>query len=380
MTIIKPIHITKYLPPPFGGVEAHVDTLLRSLAPEVQATLLTGQSLYKGIGNFEPLPYRILVARSFGNLSSVTLSPGILKIFKDDLRSGASNLLHIHAPNPWGDIAALFAPKKLPIVMTWHSDIIRQKKLMVAYSPIQRRAIDRVDRIIVCTPKHYNSSKQLNRINIQDKVRFIPFGINFEHLCESNINNYYVDYINKFLRGRPFLLTIGRHVYYKGYEYLLRAMARIKTETVLIMVGAGYLTNQLKILAKELGIESRILFLGEVNDEFLVNLLHSCDLFCLPSIEQSEAFGIASAEAMACGKSVIVCELNNGVNYLNIHEKTGLTVPPKDINALAEAIDMLILNDSLRKKMGDFAHSWVRQEFSIKEMKSRTIELYNEIM
>jgi len=111
----------------------------------------------------------------------------------------------------------------------------------------------------------------------------------------------------------------------------------------------------------------------------LVAAYHVCDLFTLPSIEPSEAFGLASAEAMACGKPTVVCELNNGVNHLNQAGLTSLTVPPRDVPALADALDTLLLDGALRERMGHAARRWVHEQFSLEAMRDRTIGVYRSL-
>jgi rhamnosyl/mannosyltransferase len=169
-------------------------------------------------------------------------------------------------------------------------------------------------------------------------------------------------------------------VSYKGYEHLLAAMARLRSEAVLVMVGAGVLTPSLQQQARELGLAQRVLFLGEVERAALVAALHVCDVFTLPSIAPSEAFGIASAEAMACGKPTVVCELGNGVNYLSREGETSLVVPPREVPALADALDTLALDAGLRLRMGRAARAWVRGEFSLEAMKQGTLAVYRSLL
>jgi glycosyltransferase involved in cell wall biosynthesis len=371
---VRPLHVAKFVPPPYAGVEAHVDTVLRTLLPEVEGTLVAGES--PAHAHAAPAPYRVLRARSFGRFASVTLSPAVLQHVRRELQSGRCNLLHLHAPNPWGDVAGLLAPRHVPVVMTWHSDIVRQRLLLKGYRSVQRRALERADRVIVFTPKHYESSEQLHQVDVSARIVQVPIGIDFSRLDPVHLDTAARDEILAFARGRPLALTVGRHVYYKGYAYLLSAMARLRSETVLVMIGTGTLTQALVRQAEELGIRERVLFLGEVDDAKLAAAMHCCDFFCLPSIEPSEAFGIASAEAMSCGKPTVVCELHNGVNYLNRDGVTSLTVPPRDVVALAEALDTLALDAGLRDRLGTAAARWVRDEFSVASMKQGLLALY----
>jgi len=376
---IRPLHIGKFVPPPYAGVEAHVDTLLRCLPPEVQATLLAADSP-AGLAAHQGLPYRLLTARAYGKLASATLSPGVLSLARQELSSGRCNLLHIHAPNPWGDFAALACAREVPVVMSWHSDIVRQRQLIKVYQYVQRRVLRRADRIIVFTPKHYDSSAQLHQLEVASKIAYVPMGIDFDGLDPVHADAAMTVRLQAWAAGRPLLLTVGRHVSYKGYEQLLAAMARLRSEAVLVMVGAGVLTPSLRQRARELGLTQRVLFLGEVERAALVAALHACDVFTLPSIAPSEAFGIASAEAMACGKPTVVCELGNGVNYLNRAGETSLVVPPREVPALADALDTLALDAGLRLRMGRDARAWVRGEFSLEAMKQGTLAVYRSLL
>jgi glycosyltransferase involved in cell wall biosynthesis len=378
VTAARPLHIAKFVPPPYAGVEAHADTLLRTLLPEVEGTLVAGE--WPTPQPRPPMPYRVLSARPFGTLGNLPLSPGVVRHAQRELRSGRCNLLHLHAPNPLGDLASLLCERKVPVVMTWHSDIVRQRRLMHVYRPIQRRALRRADRIVVFTPKHYESSEQLHQIDLDARIVPVPIGIDFDRLDPAGADPRTRERIAAFAQGRPVILTVGRHVYYKGYEYLLAAMARLRSDAVLVMVGTGVLSAALERQAQELGLGSHVMFLGETDDAGLVAALHQCDVFCLPSIAPSEAFGIASAEAMACGKPTVVCELGNGVNYLNQAGRTGLTVPPRDVPALADALDLLVADEALRLRLGEAANRWVREQFSMAAMKAGLVAVYRSLL
>ena len=378
MSQARPLHVAKFVPPPYAGVEAHVDTVLRVLRPEIEGTLVAGR-LPSG-APADPHPYRVIEAASFGTFGSVPLSPSVVTHVRRELSSGRCNILHVHAPNPWGDLAALACGPQVPVVMTWHSDIVRQRRLLKVYRPIQQAALRRADRIVVFTPRHYESSSQLHEVDVAARIVKVPIGIDFDRLDARFGDSAVTARIDAFARGRPVLLTVGRHVYYKGYSYLLDAIARVKSELVLVMIGAGALTESLERQAGELRLGERVLFLGEVDNPGLVAAMNRCDFFTLPSIEPSEAFGIASAEAMSCGKPTIVCGLGNGVNYLNRDGVTSLTVPPRDAAALARAIDTLASDTALRQEFGTAARTWVREEFGTVAMKRGLMDLYASLV
>lgn len=375
-TRLAPLHIGKRVPPPYAGIEAHIDALLRSIADVADSTLVATE----GSAKLCETPYRILASPTYGSVASVQLSPGVLRSAAAELRSGRCNLLHLHAPNPWGDLAALALAKDVPVVMTWHSDIVSQKSLLRLYGPLQRRAIRRADRVIVFTPKHYESSRQLRPLGVESKLVSIPIGVDFSWLDTVSVGSTSLNGLDRWCGGRPMLLTVGRQVPYKGYTHLLNAMAALHSDAVLVMVGTGPLGGALRSQAEALGLGERVRFLGEVDRPMLAALFHRCDVFTLPSIEPSEAFGIATAEAMACAKPAVVCELGNGVNYLTRHEHTGLAVAPRDERALAAALDLLLRDDALRSRFGAAASTWVRNEFSTQRMRDGTIALYKSLL
>ena len=251
---------------------------------------------------------------------------------------------------------------------------------MRVYGPLQRRTLERVQKVIVFTPKHYDSSVQLKQAGVESKVVAIPMGIDFERLDHHRRDEQTLAEIDRWRADRPLILTVGRHVYYKGYGHLLEAMARLRSQAVLVMVGTGPLSAELRQRVVELGLQDRVHMPGEVGNDALVSLFHHCDLFTLPSTEPSEAFGIATAEAMACGKPTVVCQLHNGVNYLTRDGETGLAVPPRDTAALADALDTLVLDETRRGAMGEAARRWVRSEFSVEKMRDSTLALYSSLV
>ncbi|MFH1615697.1 MAG: glycosyltransferase, partial [Planctomycetota bacterium] len=175
------------------------------------------------------------------------------------------------------------------------------------------------------------------------------------------------------------IIFIGKMRYYKGLQYLIQAMKRVKG--TLLIVGEGEpLESRMRALSKNLSLDDRVEFLGAINDEMRDTLLHASDLLVLPSIYRSEAFGLVLLEAMACGKPVISTELGTGTSFVNVHKETGLVVPPKDSEALANAICHLLENKDLCKKYGGAGKRRVQKYFTNEAMFERTIKIYNEVL
>ena len=376
----RPLHVGKFVPPPFAGIESHVDTLLRAMSPMASATLVASESRVRSTVEREATPYHLIACPSYGTVSSVAMSPQLLGIVAREFRSGEANLLHVHAPNPWGDLAALDAPKDVPVVMSWHSDVVSKPVQFTLYRPIQARALARVDRIIVPTPLHFERSTQLAIPGIERRLVVIPYGIDFDALDHTPSNDEFRDELVRWTGGRPLVLSVGRHVPYKGYRHLIASVMRWRSDAVLLMIGTGPLSSTLHRQAAALQLGERVRLIGEADRSTMVTALRACDIFCLPSIERSEAFGIASAEAMSFGKPTVVCELGNGVNYLNRAGDTSLAVLPGDEAALADAIDQLANDTALRRRFGASARAWVRGKFRVDQMCDSTLALYRSLM
>jgi rhamnosyl/mannosyltransferase len=171
-------------------------------------------------------------------------------------------------------------------------------------------------------------------------------------------------------------LGVGRLVYYKGFEYLVRAMKEV--EGHLVIIGDGPLRGELERLAESLGVSGRVSILTDVNDTR--PYYQSADVFVLPSIARSEAFGIVQLEAMACSVPVVNTSLDSGVTYVSQHGVTGLTVLPEDSTALGKAINRLLDDPVLRSKFGAAGRQRVEQVFSLEEMSRKTLEMYVDVL
>jgi glycosyltransferase involved in cell wall biosynthesis len=379
MTPLKVLHVGKFLPPPYAGIEAHIEQLLPALRPDVECGLLVSELGWQH-RPYTPRDFAVHPVRTLATAASTALSPTMPWEMRRLVREHGYQLVHLHLPNPMADMSSWWLPDDVPIVLTWHSDIVRQKKLLKLYWPMLRRLIERVDRIIAFTPKHFESSEQLRRAGAPAQFRVVPVAIDPTRFAKTRIVDDAMQRWRRQLGVRPIVLTVGRHVYYKGYQFLIEAMAEVRSDAVLVMVGTGPLTAQLRATASALGIDNRVVFAGSVADIDVAALMHLCDVFCLPSVEPSEAFGLSSAEAMQCGKPVVVCELGNGVNYLNQQGITGLTVPPRDSSALAQALNILVCDEDIRFRLGEGAQRWIEKEFSIEKMRRGTINVYEELL
>ena len=173
------------------------------------------------------------------------------------------------------------------------------------------------------------------------------------------------------------MLAVGRLVYYKGLQILDSRDEGI--DATLVMVGDGPLRPKLQQQARELGVADRVYFLGEMQNRQITPYYYASDVFILPSVARSEAFGIVQLEAMACGRPVVNTHLATGVPFVSIDGETGITVPPGSPEALAAAVNRLLGDPALRAAYGRAAAHRVRTEFSLDVMVRRTIDIYDEV-
>jgi glycosyltransferase involved in cell wall biosynthesis len=201
----------------------------------------------------------------------------------------------------------------------------------------------------------------------------IPFGIDPEEL--GTVDAAEVEAVRA-RYGPRIVLAAGRLVYYKGFEYLVRAMAGVDAH--LLIAGDGPLLGELRRVARDAGVAGKVTLLGRVPD--LRPLYHAADVFALPSVARSEAFGIVQLEAMACGVPVVNTALDTGVPFVSPHGVTGLTVPPADSGALAAALARLLGDSALRARMGSEGRARVAGELGAGLMARRTLALYREVV
>jgi len=313
---------------------------------------------------------RLTRAASLGVLMSMPVSPDFLLKYRK--MSQKADIISIHHPFPLADLALWLFGVKKKLVIWWHSDIVRQKFMLKLLSPLIRHSLNKADLIIVATEEMISSSAFLPKHTA--KCAVIPYGLDFDVYENPRGENFLTDKL--FSADSKKLLFAGRLVYYKGIDILLKAMAGIEGAE-LFVAGDGKLRDELIGQAGALGMREKIHFLGKLSDGDLRRAYSDCDIFVFPSCENSEAFGISQLEAMFYGKPVINTNLPTGVPTVSIDGVTGITVPPKDVSALREAIIKLLENDTLRKEYGKNAAKRVREHFDLKQMLSKLLSHYH---
>ncbi len=376
---MKIVQTNKAYYPKVGGIETTITTLSEGLVRDHSASVdvltcsndISFKSLNK-IMNGVNIKY----LHTYGFMHSLPISPGYFRA----LSFLSGDILHIHEPFPLADLSLQLFPKIKKnfskIIVSWHSDIIRQKWVLSFYGKYIHKFLSNVDKIIVSNPQLIKNSDFLPQY--QNKCEVIPIGtnLNWVNSNENQKNNLDLRGIDN--KG-AMILFVGRLVYYKGIEYLVQAMKSVPG-AFLIVIGSGPFENNLKREINDLGLGERIKIIPEVETETLHNYFKSCDLLVLPSVEKSETYGIVQIEAMACGKPVICTELGTGTSFINQDGITGLVVPPRDPKSLAEAIIKLVNSKELRSAFGDKGKERAFNEFDSHKMVKRIYNLYEKAL
>ncbi len=356
-----------------GGVQFYAELLAKYILP-VQMDLLVSSAGSKTLQKTTPSGKKVAVA-SFGLFASVPISPTYFYWAWRMMRETKYDLLHLNFPDPLSLLTVLLLRPKQPLVVTWHADIVKQKTLLKFYQPLVRILMKRVTKVLVASPKHWDSCPQLRDSAKPEQIVVTPFGIEEQHFAMNPERKRKVEELRAKYKGKFLLFALGRHIYYKGFEYLIEAMKELPG-CALILGGAGPLTEQFKSQSQGLQIE----YPGQLSFEDLIVHYYACDLFCFPSVDKTEAYGYAQVEAMICGKAVVGSDLQNGVSFVNQNEMTGLTVPPRDAKALAAAIRRLQNDPALLQRFANQAQARALKEFTARQTARRTEQVYQSLL
>ena len=368
---MKKLHIlevNKFFSPHIGGIETLVEQRARAFAKREDAEVKVLVCQERGRGETKTIDgAQVIYCSSLGTYFSCPVSLEFFSKFRQ--LSKWADVVEVHTPFPLGDAAVLLSRCKCRVVIAWHSDVIKQKLLLQFYKPLLKAFLKRADAIIVATKGHIDGSSFLPEF--REKCRVIPYPFERERYLAAKTRPILTGRLHD--KHRVKVLFVGRLVYYKGVSYLLEAFRQVRG-CELFICGTGALEDELKAQAQGLPVH----FLGRLSDADLKSAFADCDFLVLPSVENSEAFGIVQQEAMVYGKPVINTSLPTGVPYVSEHGKTGLTVPPKNAKALANAIQKLADDEKLRRYYGRNAAEKVRTAYDMQEMMQKIFDVLKE--
>jgi len=369
---VKVLHFYKtYYPETVGGIEKvineiaqgavrhGVETTIMTLSPSdrEETVQVDGHLVYRCKINFE--------------LSSTPFSLKAFSLFHR--LSKDADIIHYHFPYPFADLIHLITRVKKPSVVTYHSDIIKQKNMIKLYRPLKRWFLKNVDKIVATSPNYLKSSDILEKY--KEKVSVIPIGIDKFSYPEPDETTF--EYY-KNLFGDKFFMFTGVLRYYKGLHILIEA-AHYVDDVPIVLMGAGPIEEELKEHAQRLGVKN-VYFLGYLPEEDKVALLNLCYAKVFPSHLRSEAFGISLLEGAMYGKPMISSEIGTGTTHINIDGETGIVIPPSDSATLGEAMRKLLDNPELAAEYGRNAENRYEKLFTAERMSREYFELYKSIL
>jgi len=373
---IKVLHVFKtYFPDPVGGIQEvikqvalstnkyNIESKIFVLSPNPEPKIIYAEE------------GQVIREKSWMCPASCDLGgPSSLTTFKELIEW--CDVIHYQFPWPFADVLHLLNDIKKPSLMSYQSDIVRQRFLGILYNPLLQKTLSSVDMVVASSPNYAETSKVLRQYVPPEKLKIIPNGI-IDYKDEYVSEKSTATILDKFnIKNSPYVLSIGALRYYKGLHTLIDASLKINAK--IIIAGSGPEEIALKEQAANLNV-TNINFVGHITDEEKIILLRNCNVYALPSHVRSEAFGMVLVEASMFAKPMVSCEINSGMSFININKKTGLTVPPESPEDFSNAVNTLLDKD-IARQYGDAARTRYEENFSGEALGLAYSNLYKELI
>ena len=369
---MKIVHWAKYYPPEWGGTElVNYDEATASVAAGDEVTVV---AFTRGEQRTDvDAGVRVVRAKVTGGIDTQPLA---WRWFVDAIREvRGADILHIHTPNLLAAPALLFVPRRVRVILQWHTDLVDKGLLGKLVRPLELYMSWRAQ-ILIATSDVYAKASVILR-GAGAKTRAIPLGI-ADPAAQPAAAELPGD-VQAFLRGRPYALAVGRSVPYKGFEYLIEAASQLRSDTAVVIVGTGALQPLYRRMIDQLGLGDRVMLAGRVKTPDLNALFRDAAMYVMSSVKRSEAFGIVTLEAMGHSLPVIATSIEgSGVAWVAGEGETGPIVPPRDPAALAGAIDALHGDAPRRRAFGLAARARYERLFTRERMLDQVLALYRE--
>lgn len=365
---MKILQISKYYCPFVGGVEQVAGDVSNALKEKHEVRVIC-YNHEKGSAVDEVDGIEVTRVGCFAKIASQSVSFAYGKSLKKVFKSFNPDLVVFHYPNPFAAHYLLKILKKYPdckLIIYWHLDIVKQKVLGKLFSGQNQRLLKRANKILATSPDYIEGSKYLSKN--KTKCEVLSCCVNSQRLKVNEEDTAAAKSIKEKYPDKTVCFAVGRHVPYKGLEYLIKASRLLDDDFKIFIGGAGPLTESLKSMAEN---DNKITFLGKVSECDLKAYMLACDIFCFPSITKNEAFGIALAEAMTLGKPSVTFKIpGSGVNYVSLDKVTGIETENGNVEKYAEAIKTLSADKALRDKYGKAAKERVEALFTEEKFKT----------
>lgn len=373
---IKVLHVYRtYFPDPVGGVQEVIRQIsLTTKSHNIETKIFTLSP--------KPSPRKLSfddvnVVRSRSWMAPASCDIGGLDSLQELKKLiDWCDVVNYHFPWPFADLLHLIIRSKKPSIITYHSDIIRQRFLGSLYMPLMKRMLNSVNAVVCTSPNYASTSKILQNYVQKDILKVIPAGI-IDYRNKDVGQDFEKATLKKFkIENTPYVLSIGALRYYKGLHTLVEASVSINAPV--LIAGSGPEEKALKDLAIKIGA-TNVIFAGHISDDEKIVLLRHCSVFALPSHLRSEAYGMVLVEASMFGKPMVCCEIKSGPSFINLNEKTGFTVSPESPGSFSNAVNLLLDSD-LGKHYGDSARERYEENFSGEAFGLAYTQLYQSLL
>lgn len=371
---MKVLQLSKFYPPDLGGIESVARDLSAGLGRHGCAVeVLCAAKSWRASEERDALGVRITRVASLGLLLSTSMAPGLpWRLWQ---RRREPDIVHVHMPDPLAALAVWLVRPRGKLVVHWHSDVVRQRIAMHLYRPLEQWLLRRADAVIATSPPYAESSRPLQPWRA--KIEVIPIGAH----ASGPVTPEEIERVQRRFGGRRIVFGLGRMTPYKGWDVLIEAARLLAPGAVIVVAGGGPLLPRYRELAARAGLSERIQFIGPLSARRVDVHFAACALFCMASTTRAEAYGVAVLEAMARGCAVVSTAIpGSGIGWLQQPGVTGLQVPVGDAEALAGAINTLLADDDLRRRLGAAGQSRWAGLFTAETMADRTMALYRRLL
>ena len=369
------LQISKFFWPVLGGIERVAWELAEGLERlGLRSDVLCAN--HERVTSQEQLTsgYQVVRAASWGMLLSTSMAPAMLPALRR--LAAECDVIHLHMPDPMAAAALWAVRPKVPVVVHWHSDVIRQRRTMKVYEPLQRWVLQRANAIIATSQPYADASLSLRPW--REKVEVIPIGVSDRWHAQDSAAALA---LRQRFGGRRIVFALGRMTYYKGFDVLINAAAALPEDSMVVIGGDGEKLACHRAHVARLGLTHKVRLVGHIPDSELRSYFEASDVFCMPSTVRAEAYGVAMVEAMMMGKAVVATDIKgSGVPWVNRHGETGFNVPVSEPAELARVLCEVLADDAQRLRVGRAARDRYLAEFSADLMTRRIAGIYQRLI
>lgn len=326
---------------------------------------------YDGISNIQVKTLGGTVTRDEGAFAKLKYLKA-LPVVKQIIKEFKPDIVHAHYATSYALVGALSGFNPF-IVSVWGSDVFSFPLKSPIHKMMLKYNLKKADKVL--STSHVMAKE--TKLYTNKDIEVTPFGIDMQQFRPMVVESL-------FDKDDIVIGTVKTLEEKYGIEYLIKAFKIVsdKYQEVplkLLIVGGGSLEVSLKSLVKELDIENKTVFTGKVPFSDVPKYHNMLSVSVSVSVSNSESFGVAIIEASSCSKPVVVSNVG-GLPEVVEDGVSGFVVPPRDPQKTAEAIEKLVLDESLRKQIGQNGRERVKRLYNWDDNVKQMIKVYKELI